>query len=89
MDTDGHLRTSPNGGQNGGQNPTSITGGIIMSTKPRNIYTDALAYYGGETITDEMRAALKRVQERRHDELVRQVADAIHEELMDARTDDM
>jgi hypothetical protein len=53
-----------------------------------DIYTDALAYYGGETITDEMRAALERVQEHYHDELVRQVADMIHDALMDERTDD-
>lgn len=54
----------------------------------KNIYTDALAYYGGDTITDEMRAALERVQEHDHDALVRQVADMIHEQLLDARTDD-
>ena len=54
-----------------------------------DVYTDAIKRYVGDRNTSEVVAALERVQQKMHDELVRQAADAIHEELMDARTDDM
>ncbi|MEL7667712.1 MAG: helix-turn-helix domain-containing protein [Actinomycetota bacterium] len=54
----------------------------------KDIYTDALTYYAGDQITDEMRAAIERVEAYNHRVLVMQVADLLHEELMDARDDD-
>lgn len=51
----------------------------------KDIYTDALTYYAGDQITDEMRAAVVRVGARHHRVLVMRVAGLLHEELMDAR----
>lgn len=56
-----------------------------MSTKLRNVYKDALKHYAGKNFDSEMLAALERVQEKRHDELVADMAEAIHDELMESR----
>ncbi|MDZ4181028.1 MAG: hypothetical protein U1E29_17645 [Coriobacteriia bacterium] len=49
------------------------------------IYEEALARYAGPHVTPELEAAMLRIQEEHHDQIVREVMSKLHDTLMDGR----